>query len=149
MAVALVLPLAAKRKKAAVRPAVVLSAEDSRRYDYFFLEAQRQNLKGNYAEAYDLLTHCLEINPHSAMDKDSLSMANLQTAVALRPDNKTYLEALANNYYKQKNYAKAAAVYEQLARNSRDRSDLQRTLLSIYERQKDYGKMISCLNRLQ
>lgn len=161
MAVALVLPLAAKRKKAAVRPAVVLSAEDSRRYDYFFLEAQRQNLKGNYAEAYDLLTHCLEINPqaaetyyqlalyHSAMDKDSLSMANLQTAVALRPDNKTYLEALANNYYKQKNYAKAAAVYEQLARNSRDRSDLQRTLLSIYERQKDYGKMISCLNRLE
>ena len=43
-----------------------LSAEDSLRYDYFFLESVRQENAGHYAAAYDLLQHALKINPYAA-----------------------------------------------------------------------------------
>ena len=40
-----------------------LSTVDSLRYNYFFLEAMRQQNAGNYDAAYDLLCHSLDINP--------------------------------------------------------------------------------------
>ena len=39
------------------------AAEASRRYDYFFLEAMMQRQKGNSDAAYDLLRHCISIDP--------------------------------------------------------------------------------------
>ena len=39
------------------------AAEASRRYDYFFLEAMMQRQKGNNDAAYDLLRHCISIDP--------------------------------------------------------------------------------------
>ena len=43
-----------------------LSRNDSRRYDYFFLEAVRQQNAGNLDAAFDLLNHCISINPKAA-----------------------------------------------------------------------------------
>ena len=42
-----------------------ISAEDSLRYNYFFLEAIRQQNAGRFDAAYDLLRHSIDIN-HAA-----------------------------------------------------------------------------------
>ena len=52
-----------------VKPAVtrrVLSYNDEQRFKYFYLGAVDQQMKGNYAGAFDLLNHCQEINPDAA-----------------------------------------------------------------------------------
>lgn len=41
----------------------LLSAEQQRKYDYFFLEAMRMKGKNEYDAAFGLLQHCLDINP--------------------------------------------------------------------------------------
>ena len=52
-----------------------LSYEDSLRYDYFFLEAIRQQNAGHYDAAYDLLSHSLDINPQAAEGWFYMSMS--------------------------------------------------------------------------
>ena len=41
----------------------VTAGYGQREYDQFFLEAMMQRQKGNNDAAFDLLRHCLEINP--------------------------------------------------------------------------------------
>ena len=36
------------------------------KYDYFFLEAMRLKEKKDYASAFGLLQHCLDIHPNAA-----------------------------------------------------------------------------------
>ena len=42
-----------------------LTEEQQRKYDYFFLEAIRMKEKKEYATAFGLLQHCLDINPNA------------------------------------------------------------------------------------
>ena len=63
--------VSAASKKKAKKPVVLavadtLSYNDSRRYNYFFLEAVRQQGAGHYAAAFDLVSHCLDLNPKAA-----------------------------------------------------------------------------------
>ena len=41
---------------------VVVAQDERRRYDAFFLEAICQKEKGNHDAAFDLLTHCVQID---------------------------------------------------------------------------------------
>ena len=43
----------------------VTAGYGQRTYDEFFLEAMMQRQKGNNDAAFDLLRHCLEINPNA------------------------------------------------------------------------------------
>ena len=43
----------------------VTTGYGQREYDQFFLEAMVQRQKGNNDAAFDLLRHCLEINPEA------------------------------------------------------------------------------------
>ena len=45
---------------------IMPSSDLQRKYDYFFLEASRMKLQNNYAAAFDILQHCLDINPHAS-----------------------------------------------------------------------------------
>ena len=47
-------------------PSPEISHEESLRYNYFFLEAMRQQNAANYDAAYDLLNRCVDINPQAA-----------------------------------------------------------------------------------
>ena len=46
--------------------AVELTPEQQRKYDYFFLEAARLKIQKEYAAAFNLLQHCLTINPNAS-----------------------------------------------------------------------------------
>ena len=43
-----------------------LSAEEQRRFDYYFLEAIRLKGQDEYAAAFDLLQHCVTIDPNAS-----------------------------------------------------------------------------------
>lgn len=43
-----------------------ISHNDSLRFKIYYFEAIKQQSSGNFDAAYDLLRHCLEINPNAA-----------------------------------------------------------------------------------
>ena len=138
-----------------------LSYNDSRRYQYFFLEAVRQQNAGHYAAAFDLLSHCLEINPkapeawylkamyYAMLGHDTTTLAYLEKASALNPDNSTYLERVAQYYINAKDYSKAIDAYERLGDRHRDRTDVLDILTSLYQQQNKYDKMLETIARYE
>ena len=158
--------VSAASKKKAKKPVVLavadtLSYNDSRRYNYFFLEAVRQQGAGHYAAAFDLVSHCLDINPKAAeayflrarylsmLRKDSLALNDLEKAASLQPGNAIYQEKVAQFYIGMGNFDKPTKAYEQLYANNRDRSDVLNVLVQLYQQQKDYGKMIEAINKME
>ncbi len=158
--------VSAATKNKAKKPVVLTAADtlsynDSRRYNYFFLEAVRQQEAGHYAAAFDLVSHCLDINPKAAeayflrarylsmLRKDSLALNDLEKAASLQPGNAIYQEKVAQFYIGMGNYDKATKAYEQLYANNRDRSDVLNVLVQLYQQQKDYGKMIEAINKME
>ena len=152
-----------KPRRTQVQPVVSakLSDNDARRFSYFYLEAVRQQQKGNYAAAFDLLRHSLEINPQSAeiyfllssyyvdLGKDSLVLSCMERAAALSPDNNNYLERLGQTYIKIGDYSKATKVYEQLAAANAGSPEVLTVLLQLYQQDSNYQGMINVLNRLE
>ena len=147
-----------------VKPAVtrrVLSYNDEQRFKYFYLGAVDQQMKGNYAGAFDLLNHCQEINPdaaevyfmrsayHALLNNDSLSLADIQKAAELNPQNNVYLERLAGAYIGSAKYDEAIEAYEKLYANNHDRDDVLNVLIRLYGQQKDYDNMLQTINRLE
>ncbi len=142
-------------------PVVQLSAEQQRKYDQFFLDAIIEREKGHSDAAFDLLRHCLDINPdaseahyflaqyYNALDADSLSLAHFKRAAELNPDNETYMETLAQVYIRQKDYKTAISVVERLYERNKDREDLLEMLFSLYQQEKDYPSAISVLERIE
>ena len=151
-----------KVKEPPVAPvADTLSYNDSRRYDYFFLEAVRQQEDGHYAAAFDLLRHCLEINPEAAeayflkarflsmLRQDTLALQCLEKAAELRPGNGIYQEKVAQFYIGMGDYDKATNAYERLFANNRGRSDVLNVLVQLYQQQKNYDKMLDAIGKME
>ena len=53
-------------KALSAKPVAELTPEQQRKYDYFFLEASRLKIQKDYDAAFDLLQHCLTINPNAS-----------------------------------------------------------------------------------
>ena len=150
-------------KSRAAKPASAdtLNYNDRRRYDYFFLEAVLQQEKGNFAEAFELFRHCLDIDSaaaeayfacapyYSELGNDSLALACLKKAASLRPGNDTYQEHVAQYYIEGGDYDKAVTAYENLYSHHRDRSDVLNILVQLYRQKKDYNRMLQTLERME
>lgn len=166
LALAACLPLAAKKKKTKAplqQPVVAapLSDNDAKRFNYFYLEAVRQQQASHFAAAYDLFRHCLEIHPtssatyfalsafYSEMHDDKAMLDCMEKAAELSPDNAIFLERLGQVYIKTHDYAKATTVYERLADNFPGRTDVLGVLLQLYQFGNDYDKVIATLNRIE
>lgn len=139
----------------------VVAQDEQRRYDAFFLEAICQQEKGNHDAAFDLLTHCVEIDSTRSeafyylaryydflKDKDK-ALAYSEKAARLEPDNETYMETLANTYISRRKYVEAIDVMERIYDKNRDREDVLTLLVQLYEQQKDYEGAIRTLSRLE
>ena len=130
-------------------------------YDHFFLDAMVQRQKGNNDAAFDLLRHCLQLNPdaseahyyiaqyYAGLKDDSLSLAHIQRAAELNPDNETYMETLAQIYIRQQKYGDAIAVVERLYDRDKSREDLLEMLFQLYQQENDYKKAIGVLERME
>ena len=144
------------------------SADDgiaSLRYDSYFLQALVQREKGNLDAAFDLLQHCIKINPQAAeayyflaqyyqrLRGDSTNLKTAQQyilkAAELEPDNATFLETVAQSYISQAEYEKAIPVVEQLYNQDKSREELLEMLFELYQQTDNNDKAIETLNRLE
>lgn len=148
-------------KAAGVIPVPTLTVEQQRKYDYFFLEAVRLKVKKEYDAAFNMLEHCLEINPNASsalyemaqyyifLKKQPQGQVYLEKAVKNEPDNFWYSQGLANLYLQQNEMDKAAALLEEMAIRFQDKLDPLYNLLDIYNRQEEYDKVIAILNKIE
>ncbi len=133
----------------------------ARRYDYFFLEAICQQEKGCHDAAFDLLTHCVQIDStrseayyylaryYDFLKNKDKALAYSEKAVQLEPDNVTYLETLANTYIGRRQYDKAIDAMEHIFSKNSEREDVLSLLVQLYEQQQDYEGAIRTLTRLE
>lgn len=138
-----------------------ISHNDSLRFKIYYFEAIKQQSSGNFDAAYDLLRHCLDINPNAAeayfmlsfydgiLKNDSTAVADVKKASELSPGNNAYLERLGAGYFSMNDLEEATKAYEKLAENSPERSDVLDILAQLYGRQKDYDKMLDVLQRME
>ena len=141
--------------------AVAQDTERSRRYDYFFLEAICQQEKGCHDAAFDLLTHCVQIDStrseayyylaryYDFLKNKDKALAYSEKAAQLEPDNVTYLETLANTYIGRRQYDKAIDAMEHIFSKNSEREDVLSLLVQLYEQQQDYEGAIRTLTRLE
>lgn len=138
-----------------------LTFEQRRKFDYYFLEAVRLKEKGELDAAFDMYSHCLEIDSQSAAVQYELAQfymyigqvqkgeTLLRTAVSLEPDNYWYKQTLASYYRKQGENEKAVQVIESMVDRFPSRLEPLMELVDLYGRLKDYEKVIHSLDRLE
>lgn len=142
---------------------IVHAADEDKqeRFQYLFLESIRQQEKGNYAGAFDLLKECETIDSTSAEVNYMLSRYyyNLKDAQASRsyiekasrfaPDNAYYKGLLANHALQNKEYDKAIAIYEQIYEQDHERGDVLEIITELARRTEKYDKAIWALDKLE
>ena len=139
----------------------LLSPEDRRRFDYFFLEAVRLKEKGDLDGAFEMYSRCLDIDPNSAVTLYELSKyymylglaekgeLALRDAVEIAPGNYWYKETLAAYYQNRGENIKAIEVIEDMVAQFPSRLEPLMALVDLYNRTKNYEKVIETLNRLE
>ena len=87
-----------------------ISHNDSMRFKIFYFEAVKQQVAGNYDAAYDLLNHCLDINPNAAeayfmmssysgvLYGDTAALEDVKKLPSLTPRTTPTLERLGTGY---------------------------------------------------
>lgn len=139
----------------------ILSLEQQRKYDYFFLEATRLKAKKDYDGAFGLLEHCLTINPQAASALYEISQfymylkmvpqgqVTLEQAVANAPDNFWYSQALSSLYQQQNQQDKAIKLLEEMVVRFPGKQDPLFNLIDLYNQTENYQKVIATLDRLE
>ena len=138
-----------------------LSFEQRRKFDYYFLEAVRLKEKGELDAAFDMYSHCLEIDSSSAAVQYEMAQFYmflghtqkgedlLRKSVLLEPDNYWYKQTLASHYRKKGENERAVEVIEEIAERFPSRLEPLMDLVDLYVRLKDYKKVVHALDRLE
>ena len=150
-----------KSTKSASCADVELSPALSRKYDYYFMEAVRLKQKGDFDAAFEMYSHCLDINPRGAASLYEISQFYLylrqlekgehvmKQAVQADPSNFWYNQTLAAFYQNKGNTEKAIETYEEMARLFPGKVEPLMSLIDLYNRTKDYSKVIGTLNLME
>ncbi|MBE6288152.1 MAG: tetratricopeptide repeat protein [Mediterranea massiliensis] len=138
-----------------------LSVEEQQRYNYYFLEAIRLKMKDEYDAAFELLQHCLEINPYAAsalyevaqyhlyLKQQSQGISALEKAVSYAPENFWYSQALVNLYQQQQQPEKAIKVLLSMRQRFPNKLEPVYNLMDLYTRIQRYDEVINILNHLE
>ena len=140
----------------------MLSTEEQRRYEYFFLEAVRLEQQERFDEAFEMIQHCLSIAPEAPsalykaanyyffLNRKEMALEALTKAVEGEPDNYWYKQTLASYYQSNREYDKAIAVLEEMQRQFPKRNgELLTALVGLYSHTQQYGKVVDALERLE
>ena len=138
-----------------------LSAEERRKFNHFFLEAVRLKEKGEMDAAFEMYSHCLAIDSQSAatlyelgkfymyLGQPTKGENFLRKAMQTQPSNYWYKETLAGYYQGKGEDAKAIDVIESMVDQFPSRLEPLMALVDLYNRTKDYQKVIHTLDRLE
>jgi len=137
--------------------------EDSlQSYNYFFLEAIRQQEMGNLTAAFDLLCHARDLNPQAPevyyqlaafyvdMKKDAVAREYFEKAASLDPENSAYQEKLGKLYVSQKDYPNAIKAFERLYESNKTNEQISLSKMQLYEqmgeKRKEYDELKSLVD---
>ncbi len=135
--------------------------DDKDKADLFLYEGHRQKLLGNHADAFELFSHSLRLNPESAsalshmfqyyqyMRNDSMAVVCLRRATELDPDNYWLKESLAGLLTKTGETDEAITVLEAMSVQFPNNENVLLMLEELYDRNMDYGNVIRILDRLE
>ena len=138
-----------------------LTFEQKRKFDYFFHEAVRQKGLDNLEEAFELYSHCLEIDSTSAATLYELGKFHmylgqadkgesfLRKAMQTESGNYWYKETLAGYYQRKGETEKGIAVIEEMVEQFPSRLEPLMALVDLYNRSQNYEKVIHTLDRLE
>ena len=138
-----------------------LSPEERRKFNHFFLEAVRLKEKDEMDAAFDMYRHCLAIDSQSAatlyeLGKFYMYLGQpekgedfLRKAMRTQPGNYWYKETLASYYQRKGEDGKAIEVIEDMVSQFPSRLEPLMALVDLYNRTKDYQKVIHTLDRLE
>lgn len=130
-------------------------------YSIFFLDAICERQKGNHDAAFDLLRHCVEINPNASEayyflsqyyrvdHQNEKALECMKRAYELSPDNDIFAETLAQTYLSQMQYSQAIEVYEGLIARDNSRDDIQAVLYELYQNTGQYEQAIKALEQIE
>ena len=131
------------------------------KFDYYYMEAEKCRLAGDYASAAELYQHCLDIRPDAPdaiyslaliqfyLRQDSVGIQRLRMATELDAKNPWYLETLANVYISQRDIDSAIPVLEKIASLQSRRSDVLSELAQMYKNAGRSQDAIDALNRIE
>lgn len=115
------------------------------KFDYFYLEAEKRQLAGDWSAAMELYAHCLDIRPDAPealrgmglikyyLLRDSVGLDLLRRASDLEPGNPWYLESLASVYLEKGDVQESVDVLERLSSLQTSRSDVLIQLEGLYK----------------
>ena len=138
-----------------------LSPEERRKFNHFFLEAVRLKEKDEMDAAFEMYNHCLAIDSQSAatlyeLGKFYMYLGQpgkgenfLRKAMQTQPGNYWYKETLASYYQRKGEDVKAIEVIEDMVSQFPSRLEPLMALVDLYNRTKDYQKVIHTLDRLE
>jgi tetratricopeptide (TPR) repeat protein len=138
-----------------------LNEENQRRFDFFFYEANREKMLGNYEKSATYYTECLRIDPTSGacmVELSNLLLMNKQAPAAIElmeratklyPENEWYQLFLSQLYMQTNNTVKAIGIYERLLSLNPDKEDYIYALAQMYAQNEKYDAAIKMFNRLE
>ena len=128
-----------------------LTPEQRRKYDYYFLEAVRMKQKGEYDAAFELYKHCLDIYPQSAAALYEISQFYMFLNLPEKGEQalKQAVHSDESNFWYKREWAKAIAVYEDMANLFPSRLEPLMSLVDLYTQTQSYGEVVKTLNRLE
>ena len=154
MILALILPLYAIKAKS-------LNEEENRKFNYFFMEANRLKMKGEFQKAAEMYNNCIMTDPESAVSHYELGKILLmasdektaielfQKAAALNPKNDWYQLYLARVYEHGKKFEEAIDVYKKLKADTPSNIECYYQLGSLYTQTKQYNEAIAIYTELE
>jgi tetratricopeptide (TPR) repeat protein len=138
-----------------------LSREDQRKFDYFFIEANRFKLNGDLERAAKMLNECLKLDPKSAatyFELGKLYLASkdldnalkyIKTAADYNSENEWYRYYLAGIYEQNKDYENATLQYQILTQKFPDKQEYKYHLAALLTQQKKYIEAIAVYDKIE
>ena len=144
-----------------VRAQEACSQEEQAKADAFYYDAMNERLKGNHAEAFQLFTHALAVNPnhvganygmssyYHVLGSDEKAGEALKTAADHDSGNYWVKHALVQLYVSEDKTDEAIRQLEDMAASYPQNSNILFMLEELYQRKPDYQKVIETLDRIE
>lgn len=138
-----------------------LSSEDRRKFDYFYLEAERLKAIGENDAAFDLMSRAADLDTTSAaarffLDPYYLRMGfyeqarkDLRYAAEKYPDNYWYNVVYANFSQQSNRHDEAIRIWTRLLEQNPDKPEINSALAEAYTAKGDMKQAVACYDRME
>lgn len=138
-----------------------LSAGERQKFEYFYLEAERQKALGHNDAAFDLMSRAAEIDTTSAAARFFLAPYYLQLglydqarndlryAAEEYPDNYWYNVVYANFSQRSGQHDEAIRIWSRLLKKNPDKGEINSALAEAYTAKGDLKSAIACYDSLE